>query len=58
MFSYKTNVEYSKYFGSLITSDVRPTREIKCRIAIAKTEFKKKTFTSKFDLRLKKKLVK
>jgi len=63
MFSYKTNVEYFKYSGSQITKDVRPTRESKFRIAIAKTEFKQKQtkktlFTSKFDLRLTKKLAK
>jgi hypothetical protein len=38
-------VECSKYFGSLITNDVRPTWEIKLRIAIAKTEFNQKKKT-------------
>jgi hypothetical protein len=48
------NVEYFNYFGTLITN------EIKSRIAIANAAFnKKKTlFTSKFDLNLRKKLVK
>jgi hypothetical protein len=41
----------------MITNDARCTREIKCIIAMAK--FNKKTlFTSKFDLHLRKKLLK
>jgi hypothetical protein len=54
------NVEYFNYLGSMITSDARCTREIKSRIAIAKTAFKKKKnlFTSKLELNLRKKLVK
>ena len=49
-----------KYLGSLLTNDVRCTREIKSRIAMAKAVFnKKKTlFTSKLDLNLRKNLVK
>ena len=45
--------------GSLITNDVRCTREIKSRIAMAKAAFNKKTlFASKLDLNLRKTLVK
>jgi hypothetical protein len=45
--------------GSLITSDARCTREIKSRIAMAKAAFnKKRIFTSKLDLNLRKNLVK
>jgi hypothetical protein len=36
------NVECLKYLGSLITNDARYTREIKSRIAMAKTAFNKK----------------
>jgi hypothetical protein len=45
--------------GSIITGDARFTREIKSKIAMAKTAFsKKKTLlTSKLDLLLRKKLV-
>jgi hypothetical protein len=44
----------------MITNDVRCTREIKPRIAMAKAAFNKKKnlFTSKLDLNLRKKLVK
>jgi hypothetical protein len=51
-------VEYFKYFGSMITKDVRGTREIKSRIAMGKAVFNKKNtfFTSKLDLKLRKKL--
>jgi hypothetical protein len=43
----------------LITNDVRCTREIKSRIAMAKAAFNKKTlFVSKLDLNLRKTLVK
>jgi hypothetical protein len=53
------NVEYFNYFGSLITNDARCTREIKSRIVTAEAAFNKKTlFTSKVDLKLRKKLVK
>jgi hypothetical protein len=51
------NVEYFNYLGSMITSDARCcTREIKSRIAMAKTSFNKKTnlFTSKLELNLRK----
>jgi len=45
--------------GSRITNDARCTREIKSRIAVAKSAFSKKThFTSKLDLKLRKELVK
>ena len=49
-----------KYLGSMLTEDGRCTCEIKSRIAIAKAAFnkKKKLFTSKLDLNLRKKLVK
>jgi hypothetical protein len=54
------NVEEFTYLGSMITDDVRCTREITARIAMAKAAFnKKKTlFTSKLVLELRKKLVK
>jgi hypothetical protein len=54
------NVEEFNYLGSMITNDARCTRKIKARIAMAKAAFnKKKTlFTSKLDLKLRKKLVK
>jgi hypothetical protein len=48
----------------MITNDARCTREMKCRIAMAKAAFKKKkkknktAFNSKLDLNLRKKLVK
>jgi len=52
------NVEYFNYLGSVITNDARCTHEIKSRIAMAKAVFNKKTyFTIKFDLNLRKKLV-
>jgi hypothetical protein len=53
------NVEYFNYLGSMITNDARCTREIKCRIDMAKAEFnKKKTlFISKLDLNLRKKVL-
>jgi len=53
-------VECFKYLGNMLTNDGRCTREIKSRIAMAKTAFsKKKTlFTSKLDLNLRKKLIK
>jgi hypothetical protein len=53
------NVESFKYSGSILTNDGRCTCEIKCRIAMAKTAFNKKSlFTSTLDLELRKKLVK
>ena len=54
------NVECFKYLGSISTNDGRCTGEMKSRIAMAKAAFnKKKTlFTTKFDLNLRKKLVK
>jgi len=52
-------VDYLNCLGSVITNDARCTREIKSKIATAKTKFKKKTvFASTFDLNLRKKLVK
>ena len=30
------NMEYFKYFGSMMANDARCTREIKCRIAMEK----------------------
>jgi hypothetical protein len=54
------NVKCFRYLGSMLTDDGRCTSEIKSRIAIAKAAFnnKKKLFTSKLDLNLRKKLVK
>jgi hypothetical protein len=53
---------YFMYKGlhSILTNDGRCTREIKCRIAMAKTAFNKKRnlFTSTMVLELRKKLVK
>jgi hypothetical protein len=53
------NMEYFNYLRSMI-NDARCTREIKSRIAMAKSAFNKKKnlFTSKLDLNLRKKLVK
>jgi hypothetical protein len=55
-----TDVEYFSYLGSMITSDAKCKREIKSRIAMEKAAFnmKKTHFTSKLDLKLRKKLVK
>jgi len=48
------NVEYFNSVGSILTNDVRCTRDMKSRIAMAKAVFKKKTlFTSKLDLKFK-----
>jgi len=54
------NVEFFKYFGSILTNDGICTCQIKCRIAMAKAAFNKKStlFTSTLDLELRKKLVK
>jgi hypothetical protein len=43
----------------MITNDARCTQEVKCRIDMAKAAFnKKKTlFTSKLDLKIRKKVV-
>jgi hypothetical protein len=48
----RENVEYFKYFGSMITDDAKYTREIKCRVAITKATFneKKTLFSCKLDL--------
>ena len=52
-------MEYFNYLGSLITNDAKSTHEIKSRIAMAKAAFNKKTlFTIKFNLNVRKKLVK
>ena len=53
------NAQYFNYLDSVITNDVRCTREIECRIAMAQTSFnnKKAVFTSKLDLNLSKKLI-
>jgi hypothetical protein len=52
------NVKSFKYLGSILTNDGRCTCEIKCRIAMAKAAFKKRTlFTGTLDLELRKKLV-
>jgi hypothetical protein len=40
------NMEYFNYLGSMITSDARCTREIKSRIAMAKTALNKKKIFS------------
>jgi hypothetical protein len=54
------NVEYFNYLRSLVTNDARFTRKIKSRIVMAKVAFNKEKalFTSKWDLNLRKKLVK
>jgi uncharacterized protein (DUF1919 family) len=54
------NVKSFKYLGSILTNDGRCTREIKCRIVMAKATLnKKKTFfTSTWGLELRNKLVK
>jgi hypothetical protein len=52
-------MEYFNYLDSLITNNTRCTHEIKPRIAMAKAAFNKKTLvTIKFDINLRKKLVK
>jgi hypothetical protein len=54
------NVEYFNCLVSMITNDARCTCEIKSRIDMAKAGFntKKALFSSKFDVHLRKKLVK
>jgi hypothetical protein len=54
------NVEYFNYLCSMITNDARSTREITSRNAMTKAAFDKKKdiFTSKFDLNVRKKLLK
>ena len=54
------NVEYFNYLGSMITNIARRTREIKCRIVMAKavSNRKKTMFSRKLGLNLRKKLVK
>jgi hypothetical protein len=54
------NVESFKYLSSILTNDGKCTCEIKCRIAVAKAAFNKKStlFNSTLDLELRKKLVK
>jgi len=53
------NVEFSNYFGSMITNDARCTNEIKCSIGMVKAAFNKKAVsTSILDINLRKKLTK
>jgi hypothetical protein len=54
------NVESFKYLGRILTNYRRCTCEIKCRIAMAKAAFNKKStlYTSTLELELRKKLVK
>jgi hypothetical protein len=49
------NLEYFNYLGSVITKDARYTCEIKSRIVLVETAFKKKKtlVTSKLDLNLR-----
>jgi hypothetical protein len=53
------SVEYFSYLGSMVTNDVRCTREIKSRIAVAKAAFNEKRalFASILDLNMRKELV-
>jgi hypothetical protein len=53
------NAEYFSYLGSIIINDARRTREIKSRVAMAKTAFNKTKalYGSKPDSDLRKKLV-
>jgi hypothetical protein len=52
------NVDYFSYLLSMITNNVRCTREIKCWFAMVKAAFDKNEglFTSKLDLNLRNKL--
>jgi hypothetical protein len=54
------NMEHFNYLGSMITNCAKCTREIKCRIAMAKAAFNRKNtlYTSKLDLNLRTKLAK
>jgi hypothetical protein len=54
------NVEYLNYLGSMVTNYTRHAREIKSRIAMAKTAFgrKENLFTRRLKSNLRKKLVK
>jgi len=54
------NVEYFKYFDSVIKNDARGTREIKFRVSMAKAAFNRNTalFTRKLGLNLRKTLFK
>jgi hypothetical protein len=49
----RKNVEYFRYFGSMITNGEKCTREIKSRIDLTKSALNRKTnlFTSKLNLR-------
>jgi hypothetical protein len=53
-------VEYFSYLGTMITNDASCMREIKSRIAMAKTAFNKRKnlFVSQLDKNLRNKLVK
>ena len=47
-------VEYFTCVGSMLTNDARCTRDVKYRIAVAKSAFKKKNlFTNKLNLKFK-----
>jgi len=49
---------YFNYFGIIIITDARYTREVKSRIAVVKIALNKKAhFTNKLDLNLRNKLV-
>ena len=54
------NVKYFNYLGSMIINDARCTREIKSRIAMAKTAFnrKKTLFTQQIGLKSKEETIK
>lgn len=54
------DVEYFSYLARMKTDNARCTREIKFQIALAKSEFnqKKNLFTSKWNLNMRKELVK
>jgi hypothetical protein len=54
------NVKYFNCLGSIITNDARCTREIKSRTSTEKKQHSKKRrlFTSKLDLNLRKKIAK
>jgi hypothetical protein len=47
------NVEYFKYLGSMITNDVKRTREIKSGIGMAKAAFNKKSLHHHTGLKFK-----